>query len=331
MLGAATLIGLALNGCAALKADPNAADQYALADSDSALGYEQREWSRPFWERWSGAPENGNESAGSGANADAVATRAAPIALPEPPPTAFSGRSPRPQIGIFLADESGGTAAAYQLVNALDAYASQYGLAVIKPGALTDALADPAKTCAVPTSVACRQTLALYPGVRMLVILDVPPAAADGRTPVQLTMADTDFGIDYDTTTASIRLASEDDGIETGPDTRALAEWSRNTLDAAAERIAVAPWFTHTFAREGNRVYVSAGSNADLKPGTILIMHGEGALVRTPGGSLVGWNPGPEVGRLEVKEQVGLTASIAESVSGKMPTPADRLTVAEPD
>lgn len=329
--GMVGLVALTLAGCAAVRPDPQAAesDRFKLADSESAFGYEQVDWDRtPFWDRLTGLGKDSTPKNNTGATADAVATQAAPIALPPPPPTAFSGRSPKPQVGIYLADESGGTTTAYQLVNALDAYAEQYGMAVIKPGALTDALADPAKTCADPTSTSCRQTLAIYPGVRMLIILSVPAADNTGRTQVESQMADTDFGVDYPATTTPIRLAADDASVDDGPDTRALAEWSRNTLDAAAERIAVAPWFTHPFARKGNQIYVSAGSNADLKPGTILALHSEGSLVRTPGGSLVGWSPGTVVGRLEVKQQLGRTASILESISGKMPTPADRLTVA---
>ncbi len=289
--------------------------RFPLVDSESALGYEQSDWKQPFWERWI---EEGR--------ADARATSAAQPAAPSVPATASTvpaTRSLWPKLGVYIDSEDRNTPAVYRLVNALERSASEYGLTVIAPDVLSDAVGEQSG-CSAGSPVACRQALAIYPGTRALLIIR-PETMANGQLAIQTRMIDADFGIDYEPMSTSLSLSG--DSATAQPS--GLSVWANRVLDLAASRIAIAPWFTHSFTSEGDDVYVSAGRRSGLDAGSVLAVHDGGSLVRAPGGQIVGWNPGPVVGKLRVKQLIGQRIAVAESISGRMPQPQDKLTVAD--
>ncbi len=286
-----------------------------MVDSESGLGYEQSDWEQPFWERWI-----------EEARADARAARAAqpaPQSVPIADTTDQATRSLRPKLGVYIDSEDRNSPAVYRLVNALEDSAAEYGLTVVAPDVLSDAVGEQS-ACSARSPVACRQALAIYPGIRALLVIR-PEAAANNELAVQTQMIDADFGIDYEPMNANLSFPQEG----TAGQGSEVSVWTSRVLDLAATRIAIAPWFTHSFTREGEDVYISAGRRSGLDAGAVLAVHEGGSLVRAPGGQVVGWNPGPVVGKLKVKQLIGQRMAVAESVSGRMPQPQDKLTLTE--
>lgn len=303
----------ALGGCA--MSGPDQQGRMEGADSEAALGYEGTDWGTPFWERWlQAAREEGRAAAAASAANTTQAAQAAPSFV------ADSGL--RPKIGLYIEGTDRNSLEAYQLTNALEAAAAKHGVTLVKPDELEEAISG-TDACAGDTPPECPQLLAIYPGVRLLLTVN-PNGVASGETRLRTTMVDTDFGVDYEPVATAVSLDAE--SARQGSD---LAIWSDRIIGMAQDRISIAPWFAHTFALSGEDLYVSSGRMAGLETGDMLAVHGEGSIVRGPGGQIVAWEPGTEEGRIQIKQFIGQHMAIARAVSGRMPTPKDKLTLVE--
>lgn len=317
---AVTLVG----GCATSPGSDRYADgedgQMPLADSEAAFGYEQSDWDQPFWDKsvdQARKPERTTASANAGVGGDNSAPGAATAA-----PVATVARDPsglRPKIGVYIAANARDSLTAYRLINALDRRAVAHGMTLIKPDELDDAVAG-SNACASDTPLDCPKLLAIYPGIRALLVIDANTLSGSIRE-VSTRMMDTDFDIRYEPSTTELALRAKN----TGPGSD-VAVWSERVLGMIKDRIGIAPWFTHSFALKGEDFYISAGRQAGLEPDTVLAVHGEGSLLRSPADNIIAWEPGPEVGRVRIKQLVGENVALAEKISGKMPAPKDRLT-----
>lgn len=313
----AGLPALMLAGCATTGDDAKMDEShFTMADSDSALGYEKSDWDKPFWEKWM---DEARAEARASATPQPAAAPSAAVAgsqVAQPLPTAAGMR---PKVGIYIAKGERDSLAAYRLMNALDQQAARHGLTLIKPDELDEAVGD-SNACQADSPEQCPKLLSIYPGIRALLVVD-PASKRDDQYAVETRTLDTDFSIDYDTVSTRLSLGGGD------TNTSDAAVWADRMLGKTADRIAIAPWFTHSFALNGEDLYLSAGRGAGLALDDILIVHGEGAVVRSPGGQIVAWEPGPEVGRIQIKQLIGQNIAVAQSVSGRMPKPSDRLTV----
>ena len=99
-------------------------------------------------------------------------------------------------------------------------------------------------------------------------------------------------------------------------------------LDSLASQAATADWSARPFQGEGNALYIAAGRVNGLAEGTVLEVREPGRPVRTPTGQVVAWRAGEVVGKAKVAEWVGATLSRIEPVSGTVPSPAHRLSLA---
>lgn len=322
-------------GCASGSDERAMADdgRMALADSDAAFGYESTDWETPFWERWIARARSGAAEAESRQVAATERPARRNAATPATASTdsraidAAAAAGMQPRIGVYIAPAARGSLAAYRLINALDRRAADHGIALVKPGELDDAVAG-TDACPADTAQECPKLLSIFPGVRLLVVLD-PGEGSAGSASVETRMLDTDFGVEYDTSSTTLEFddANADEAGASGSD---VAVWSEHLLDLAADRLAIAPWFTHTFAlTEDEDMYVSAGRESGLAVGDTLIVHGEGSVVRAPSGRPVAWRPGAEDGRVRVTQLVGRNVAVVEHLSGRRPDPRDRLTLAQ--
>lgn|GEM_PF-462870 len=325
---ASALAVAALAGCAVLDSDTQAKqDKYGAAFSDSALGGEHdTEWEQPFWEGWrEDDRDEVRAEARAAARAEIQQSRGVvpTSATAAPLPSAGSSRGLQAKVGVIIPPGSGDSGNAYRLLEVLDRNARRYGLTLVKPDVLADAISqEPA--CSSGSGAACGEALAIYPGVRALLVMNTKPAS-DGKLIVQTRMLDADFGIDYAATTARMQITAPDK-TDASSD---LSVWSRQVLERTASRVDIAPWFAHGFSRKNNDIYVNVGERSGLDSGSRLAVHEEGTLVRAPSGQIVGWDPGPVVGQLEIKQFIGQEVAIAEAVSGRLPTPEDKLTLAQ--
>lgn len=339
LLGVSVVATALLAGCAT---DPNAeaaggvADQSSLADSSAAFGTQQTDWDTPFWEKWIEKARSGEGSTAgtSAAPASRPAATAAVAAAATTPGVATAAQTASPavvqrsqlrsKVGVYIAGDEGDSLVAYQFVNALEHKAAINGVSIVKPDTLADALSEPG-VCSSKKAIECVRSLAIYPGIRaLLVVTPKRVSRGDSRMTVETRMIDTDFGVEYDPIHTSVSLASDGE-----TDSGDLGIWSDRMLGLVQDRIGIAPWFTHSFALDGEDMYVSAGRDSGLAAGSHLNVREGGSVVRAPGGRVVAWKPGPVVGEIKVKQFIGPDLAIAEQVSGQRPAPRDKLTATE--
>lgn len=273
LIAAATLLA----GCNTTPQDRQQA--LDIVDSPIALNQQQVEWKTPFWER---GAQQGN---------------AAPDNTAEPP--SFVKRNePLGNVGLIV---DGAVDPA--LPQALGQQAGAYGLLVLPRPLLADAMQH-ARGCDQPTSTACLSSLAVYPGVRLLVRLT---PAANGQVAVQV--QDTRLDKSYRQTVGG------------------SADSARALLNGMASQAAMAPWAAQPFAGGDGSLYISAGRVNGLAEGTELAVREPGQPVRTPTGQVVAWHPGKIVGKARVAQWVSATLSRVVPLSGTAPGPDYRLTL----
>ncbi|EMP54480.1 hypothetical protein MSNKSG1_16021 [Marinobacter santoriniensis NKSG1] len=262
---ATSLVGFLLTGCTTAPPD----EQISVADSSEALGYEKPDWQTPFWER-NRTPEASEAEAA-------------------PPPQASPSTDGvlRANIGIVVGEN-----VSPGLETALRNKATRYGFIPVPTSALRDA-ARRIPECSDLRSLACARALAVYPGVRLMMIVK-------NR---ELTLIDPSAGAIYPST-------------ELPSDNPADA-----ALKLAAERSTLSPWVLRAFPGDDGQLYISAGSDNGVTPGTELTVHEPGTLVRAPSGQPVAWRPGKTIGKARVVELVGSNLAVVVSKSGTSLTP----------
>src|SRR5699024_6104364 len=137
---------------------------FPLADSESALNYEQPDWDEPFWAKFIPDEQNKNKSQ--------AAVRKASV-----PPA--PGQPLRAKLGVIIPQDQGNTAS--HLVQALQQHASAYDVMVLGPDMLASVIAK-LPPCSEGITKQCLQTLAIYPGIRGLLVLDVQNTTGGSTT-----------------------------------------------------------------------------------------------------------------------------------------------------
>ncbi|MFC3104595.1 hypothetical protein [Salinisphaera aquimarina] len=327
MFGALLAVAAVFTGCAT---NGGADEPRPLADSPAALGTPETDWNRSVLDRLirevkgdkPQAEADSQPAAVARSGATGVGANASTTPGPMPIAPTSEGGSLRPKVGVYIDDGGQNSLTAYQFVNALEHKAAANGVSIVKPDSLAEAINVPG-VCSSSSPAECTQSLAIYPGIRSLLIV-TPESTGRGQMTVSTRMVDTDFGIDYDAIETTLDLDSAGSVQDT-----ALDVWSDRVLGLVQDRISIAPWFTHTFALDGDDMYVSAGRDSGLVTGMVLSVRDAGSVVRAPGGRAVAWRPGVAVGEVRIKQLVGSHLALAEQVSGKMPVPRDKLTVSQ--
>ena len=301
----------ALSGCAVFNGPSGAPDAanggngasktVDTSVADSAMGYKNIEWKTPFWER--GSSDKGTSAQG-GANTTSV-------------------QGLQPKVGVYVDSRNGGSAADYRLVDALERHASSNGVILVPPDMLDEAI-NQSTACPSGKPTTCPGLLAIYPGIRLLIVVQPQENAGGNSTlTLQTRMIDTDFNITYKPLTMHLDMQ----GSGAKSDNSDIAVWSRRVLALARQRAEIAPWFAHSFSASNGDVYIDAGPRSGLAVNSVLQVHQSGKAVRAPGGQIVGWKPGPVAGKLKVKKFIGPHISVAEVISGQKPKPQDWLTL----
>ena len=162
--------------------------------------------------------------------------------------------------------------------------------------------------------------LSLYPGVRMLVLIETfdLPKEKSGNIKTRMGVVDTGLLFRYPTMEINLPLAGKD------TDT-AIAAILRQVLDFAVKKSEIMPWFCRSFSSDKGEWYVSAGSSTGLKTGQELRVISPGKVIQSPIGMPAGWIPGEVKGHLAVKQLFGEDFAVCTLKSGKGPEPEDLL------
>ncbi len=340
-IAAAGLTAAAVAGCATHDHTKKASNHDVLTpQTRSTLGIEKTEYRTPFWRRYTHRPPSqqapAEKSAQNGAQ-QASSNQSQPERVAENAPqqgasrgsaaqtgaAAPPGSGLRSKIGVTFEGRSQKPDLDRLLLNALQRQAGEDGLIVVPPEALAKAVRG-SKHCSSGKPSACPAQLAIYPGIRMLLVIQ-PQSASGDTVQLRTRMVGTDFDADHAPQTAQLNLSQTDS--ESGQSD--LAAWSRHTLERAAKRLGNAPWFAHSFSSHGGDYYINSGRLAGLDTGAVLLVHKQGSAVHAPNGDVVAWNPGSVAGKLKVEQFLGQHIAVAKSVSGQKPRPEDKLTVGQ--
>lgn len=242
------------------------------------------------------------------ASAPRTASRAAPTQAPS---------GVQPQIGLYMRPDVAQSRYAGPLAGAVAGVAPDYPLALVGQAELEQQLAQAGCDLANPTP--CAESLAIFPGVRILTVIDAVEATEDDLL-VRAHNVDAELGFSYPAMTVRIPLV---DGQAPRPALEGLGD---KLLLTALDRAQLAPWFTHAFTSEGEKYFLSAGRSSGLEVGDRLEVHAPGRVIRAPSGAPATWLPGAQKGVLEVQSLPGNDVAIAVLVEGQPPSPKDPVT-----
>ena len=162
--------------------------------------------------------------------------------------------------------------------------------------------------------------LSLYPGVRMLILIESfdLPKDKSGNIKTRIGVVDAGLLFRYPTMEINLPLAGKD------PDA-AIAAILHEVLDFAVKKSQIMPWFCRAFSSDKGEWYISAGSITGLKTGQELRIISPGKVIQSPIGMPAGWIPGEVKGQVAVKQLFGEDFAVCTLKTGKGPEPEDLL------
>lgn len=204
-----------------------------------------------------------------------------------------------------------------QVSRALQDALSQ-NLIIVNEAGLRDGLVRPECLDNLDLSCIARQ-VAIYPGVRMLAVVDSLdlPDTFPGRAALRVRLMDTGLNHLY-----SARMFTETLSAESGIPGFLRQAFERVFADAR-EKATVMPAHCRVFDIKKDRFYISAGRLTGVAPGDTYAVAAGGETVTSPAGAPVGWVPDKEKATVRVETLVGRDAAGCSLVKGKPPETGD--------
>lgn len=207
------------------------------------------------------------------------------------------------------------------LSNAACLTSARFPVVPVSPKEITEALARRTAADYGDLKQVARE-IAVFPGVRMLVLIDKFqfPATYPGKAVASVNVVDAG-------TLHRYPLPAMEVAVKTEADVEKFAlTVMTEAFDRAVKHSGLMPWFCRVFAREGQTFYVTAGEKSGLKPGDRLNVVTNGKLIKAPSGIPAGWIPGRSSGVLRVELNFGKDLSACTLVEGDAPKTEDLLT-----
>lgn len=221
-------------------------------------------------------------------------------------------------VSVYFPPATANSPLSTQFQSVLGAVGANYPLQYIPSEKIADQLA--ASHCDLSAPAACADKLAIYPGARVIAVVDGLGTGAKGdQLTADVHLVDTLTGTT--TKTRHIKLPALDGNVAD----RAWESLADNILMSALDEAHTAPWVAHAFSRNKNQWYLNAGSGQGLQTGDLLTVHAPGTVVRTGSGLSAGWVPGEVKGTLKVTSVVSPSLAVATVVDGSAPSPGDPL------
>ena len=272
--------------------------------------------------------EGGSASApGSPATAPPASSATASMAPENVPPAGSvaaatkEGSGMRIKVGMLVDRRGVDREGARLLSNAAYITSVRFPVVPVSPREISEALARKAAAEQGDLGQVTRE-IAVYPGVRMLVLIDAfrIPESYPGKAEASVNVMDAGTGHHYPlpVMTAAVKDSADVDIFAK----TVMGE----AFERATDHSGLMPWFCRVFAREGERFYVNAGMRSGLRPGDRLTVVAGGKLVKAPSGVPAGWIPGPSTGVLQVDLNFGKDLSACSLVEGEAPSEAAILT-----
>ena len=226
----------------------------------------------------------------------------------------------RIKVGMLVDRRGVAEAGARHLSNAAYVVSVRFPVTPVSPKEIGEALARKSAADYGDLEAVARE-IGIYPGVRMLILVDrfQLPAAYPGKVSADINVVDAGAAHRYPLPPMERTVNSEGD-VE-----KFAREAMAGAFEQAVSRSALMPWFCRAFSSDGKTFYVNAGKRSGLLPGHRLSVVTGGKLVKAPSGIPAGWIPGRPTGTLRVDLNFGKDLSSCTLVQGNAPSPADLL------
>ncbi len=223
-------------------------------------------------------------------------------------------------IGLFFDPETIPDSAAVRVDHLMSAAAAQSGAILTDQEKIREVLST--VDCLSRKDLACvAQALAIYPGVRMLILFEAIelPERLPAKALMRMSLVDTGLSYRYPTIeiTQDLENAEDQDRFLTGT--------LMQLTDFAIQKSRLMPWHCRAFSQDGDTWFITAGKRSGLKPGDRLSVSTSGRLVKSPTGLPAGWLPGDIEGKVKITRIFGDNLAACELTEGRGPEPEDIL------
>ena len=245
---------------------------------------------------------------------------AAPAVITAAPAVAAAVQQMKVKVGLLIDQRQVQDDGARLLTTAAYTTSARFPIVPVSPGEIGDSLSQQKELN--PNDLAhVSRVLAVYPGVRMLVLIETfqLPETFPGPAMAIVNLVDAGILHRYPPLEVTMQLTNEDDRA------RFADSVVRNAFDQAVTRSGIMPWFCRAFSREEQVWYINAGKDSGLKTGDRLKVVAGGKLVTAPSGIPAGWIPGAPKGTLRVDQHFGQDLAACSLVDGSGPEGGDLL------
>jgi hypothetical protein len=239
-----------------------------------------------------------------------------PEPAPEPQKIAASAILPI-KIG-FLLSQSVAASSAEAILRAIPESAKNFPVLVTEQEEIAETLRN--SDCLKNKDMICAsQNLGVYPGLRMLIMVEQFDITEKFPGHVTAKLSVTDTGIDFRYPGMNFgKVVQQKDELPV-----VIREIVSSVLSYAVKKSGIMPAFCRAFSSENGKIYITAGKLSGLTPGDQLNVFFQGNLVKSPAGAPAGWIPGKQKGVVKVETLFGKDFAACSSVQGDMPTPED--------
>jgi hypothetical protein len=248
------------------------------------------------------------------------ASTPAPAVMAAAPAAALAGEQMKIKVGLLIDQRQVQGDGARLLTNAAYLNSARFPIVPVSPGEIGESLSQQKELN--PNDLAqVSRVLAVYPGVRMLVLIEKfqLPETYPGQALAVVNLVDSGILHRYPPMEVAMPLSVEADAARFADSVVSTA------FDQAISRSGLMPWFCRAFSHEEQVWYINAGKDSGLKTGDRLKVVSGGKLVKAPSGIPAGWIPGTPKGTLKVDLYFGQDLAACSLVDGNGPEGGDLL------
>lgn len=250
----------------------------------------------------------------------ADAATPAPTIIAAAPAAAPAGERMKIKVGLLVDQRQVQVDGARLLTSAAYAASARFPIVPVSPGEIGESLSQHKELN--PNDLAqVSRVLAVYPGVRMLALIEKfqLPETYPGQALAVVNLVDAGILHRYPPMEVAMPLSAAADAARFADSVVSTA------FDQAVSRSDLMPWFCRAFSQEDKVWYINAGKDSGLKVGDRLKVVTGGKLVKAPSGIPAGWIPGTPKGTLQVDLHFGQDLAACSLVDGSGPESGDLL------
>jgi hypothetical protein len=250
--------------------------------------------------------------------ADAPAGQAQVAEKKEQPGHKKSAAGYRLKVGLLLNEQDLSMQEGRALMQASARAAEKKAVLLIDDPELREVLA-PTECLKTRNQECLADTLALYPGLRMLLLAESLelPQSYPGKAALRMELLDAGLVRSYPALELSRTVKSKEEAASF------LEQAVGRALSRAASRAATMPRHARVFSVKQERIFISAGQETGLSLGKTFQIAPGGETVTAPTGTPIDWIPEDPTATIRVDRFVAGDAAACSLIDGDMPEQGD--------